>query len=156
MTLTLRPMTEDEFGPWYEGQFVGYREQLTEFARMTPEAAGRKARADLGSLLGEHGLASDGHSIYVLDEGGKSVGDLWVQEQERGGERFLWIYDVTVDPGRRGRGYGRQAMLLAEEEARRRGLPAVRLNVFGGNAIARSLYGSLGYAEDAVWMSKRV
>jgi ribosomal protein S18 acetylase RimI-like enzyme len=156
MTLTLRPMNEDEFGPWYAGQFVGYEEQLTEFARMPLEAARRKAKADLSSLLGERGLATEGHSIYVLDDEGKSVGDLWVHEQERAGERFLWVYDVTVDPDQRGRGYGRQAMLLAEEEARRRGLPAVRLNVFGGNAIARSLYGSLGYSEDAVWMSKHL
>jgi hypothetical protein len=98
MTLTLRPMNEDEFGPWYAGQFVGYEEQLTEFARMPSEAARRKAKADLSSLLGERGLATDGHSIYVLDDEGKSVGDLWVHEQERAGERFLWVYDVTVDP----------------------------------------------------------
>jgi ribosomal protein S18 acetylase RimI-like enzyme len=47
-------------------------------------------------------------------------------------------------------------MVLAEDEARRRGLDRVGLNVSGGNTAARSLYRSLGYAETAVEMSKRI
>ena len=50
----------------------------------------------------------------------------------------------------RGRGLGRRAMELAEEEANRRGLARIELNVFGGNEVARGLYRSLGYAEVAV------
>lgn len=156
MTLTLRPMIEDEFGPWYEELNGDYQEQLIAFAGMTPEAARQKAKADHDSLLGEGGLATEGHAVFVIEDEGSTVGDLWVHEQERGGERFLWVFFIRVDPDQRGRGYGKQGMVLVEEEARRRGLPAVRLNVFGGNAIARSLYGSLGYREDSVWMSKDV
>lgn len=156
MTLTLRPMTEDEFGPWFEQLRGEYEQHLIEWAHMSPEAAREKAKRDHDSLLGEEGLATEGHSLYVLDDGGATVGDLWVHEQERGGDRLLWIYYVRVAPEQRGRGYGKQAMRLAEEEARRRGLPAVHLNVFGGNAIARSLYRGLGYSEDSVWMSKDV
>jgi ribosomal protein S18 acetylase RimI-like enzyme len=47
-------------------------------------------------------------------------------------------------------------MLLAEEEARRRGIGRVALNVFGGNTVARRLYLSLGYEENAIAMSKSV
>ena len=47
-------------------------------------------------------------------------------------------------------------MLLAESEARRRGLDRVALNVFGGNEVARSLYRSLGYGENAIVMSKNL
>jgi ribosomal protein S18 acetylase RimI-like enzyme len=45
-------------------------------------------------------------------------------------------------------------MDLAEDEARRRGLERIHLNVFAGNTIARSLYESLGYQERSVSMSK--
>jgi len=45
-------------------------------------------------------------------------------------------------------------MLFAEEEASRRGVSRVSLNVFGGNDAARSLYRSLGYAELATLMRK--
>jgi RimJ/RimL family protein N-acetyltransferase len=45
-------------------------------------------------------------------------------------------------------------MLAFEACARQLGAKRVALNVFGGNAVARSLYASLGYAEEAVRMGK--
>jgi hypothetical protein len=45
-------------------------------------------------------------------------------------------------------------MLLAEDEARKRGRSRLELNVFGGNEVARKLYRSLGYVEAAVHMGK--
>jgi len=68
----------------------------------------------------------------------------------------LWVFDVHIEEAHRGHGYGKAAMLLAEDEARRRGLDRVSLNVFGGNRIARNLYCSLGYEEAAVVMPKAV
>ena len=47
-------------------------------------------------------------------------------------------------------------MEFAEDEARRRGIAKVALNVFGGNELARRLYVSLGYQETAVHMEKPV
>jgi ribosomal protein S18 acetylase RimI-like enzyme len=70
------------------------------------------------------------------------------------GQRSIFIYDVHIDDAQRGRGYGKAAMLLAEEEARRRGLDSVALSVFGGNTVARGLYTALGYVENAIAMSK--
>ena len=61
---------------------------------------------------------------------------------------------MEIGEEHRGRGYGRAAMLLAEEEARRRGLNRIELNVFGGNTIARNLYRSLGYVETSAQMAK--
>jgi GNAT superfamily N-acetyltransferase len=45
-----------------------------------------------------------------------------------------------VDDGHRGKGYGREIMLLAEQECRQRGLTSLRLTVFGrirGSAAVR-------------------
>jgi ribosomal protein S18 acetylase RimI-like enzyme len=47
-------------------------------------------------------------------------------------------------------------MLLVEEEARRRGFAEIRLNVFGGNETAYSLYRSLQYVEFTIGMRKRL
>jgi len=47
-------------------------------------------------------------------------------------------------------------MGLVEQEARRRGLARIELNVFAGNERARRLYRALGYGEVAVYMSKPV
>ena len=67
---------------------------------------------------------------------------------------MIFIYDVEIDEAHRGKGYGRAAMELAEEQARALGIGRIELNVFGGNEVARKLYLSLGYVETSVQMGK--
>ncbi len=90
----------------------------------------------------------------MIEVDGEPAGDLWLAEREETMEPCLFVYDIHLDE--ECRGYGRAAMLFAEEEARRRGIDRVALNVFGGNEVARGLYRSLGYEENAVAMSKEV
>jgi len=66
-----------------------------------------------------------------------------------------WLYDITIDPDERGKGFGRAAMVALESELRSLGHVTVTLNVWGGNVIARDLYTSLGYVEESVHMRKR-
>ena len=47
------------------------------------------------------------------------VGVLWLGEPYDGEPDALWVYDIEIDPDHRGRGLGRDPMLLAEAEARR-------------------------------------
>ena len=61
-----------------------------------------------------------------------------------------------MDEAHRGNGYGRELMLLAVVESRRRGLTALRLNVFGPNVVARQLDESLGYEMTSQNMAKRL
>jgi histone acetyltransferase (RNA polymerase elongator complex component) len=64
---------------------------------------------------------------------------------------------VEIDGHRSpGRGYGKAAMVFAEEEARRRGLTRIALHVGARNDVARKLYRSLGFEENDVAMSKPV
>jgi ribosomal protein S18 acetylase RimI-like enzyme len=81
---------------------------------------------------------------------------MWLGKREQQGRRFFWVWDVFVAEEHRGRGVGRQAMELAEQEARRQGLSRIELNVFGGNDAARSLYRSVGYEEVAIQMGKEL
>ncbi len=64
------------------------------------------------------------------------------------------MYSIEIAPEHRGRGFGRGAMRLFEDEVRRRGLSQANLTVLGGNEVARSLYRSRAYVERAVFMSK--
>jgi ribosomal protein S18 acetylase RimI-like enzyme len=68
----------------------------------------------------------------------------------------MWVWSVALDEEHRGRGLGRAAMLLAEDEARRRGATEIGLNVFGFNDVALGLYRSLGYESVSVQMRKVV
>ena len=148
-------MREDEWPAFVEVGKRQYAADMVENGGMTPQAAAEKAEQDFAGLLPE-GLATEGHFIYAIEdaETGSPVGRLWFAVREVWGESVAFLYDVYLEESVRGRGLGKQAMLLLEEEARARGLTRVSLNVFGGNTVARSLYRALGYAENAVWMSK--
>jgi ribosomal protein S18 acetylase RimI-like enzyme len=151
--LSLRPLRADEYAAWRDEEIAEYARDIAENGSTPPAAAQRKAREDMERILPD-GLATADHAIYVLNLGGAAVGRLWLAERVMDDRRALFIYDIHVDPAWRGRGLGRAAMLLAEDEARARGIGRIELNVFGGNAVARRLYLSLGYVERAVLMAK--
>src|SRR5689334_14027130 len=148
-------MREDEFAAWLPLLRERYAADMVEQAGMSPERADAKAADDIERLF-PGGRPSAEHSIYVIEADGEPVGDLWLTPRDETMEPCLFVYDITVDESHRGRGYGRAAMELAEEEARRRGIERIALNVFGGNVVARGLYRSLGYEENAVAMSKKL
>lgn len=149
----LRPITPEEFPAFAAVSKAGYAEGIEVHGGQRHEAAQQKAEADFPAVL-PLGLATPGHFIFIVEADGNAVGRLWLAERELGGRRVLYVYDISIDSDERGRGYGRAAMLLAEDEARARGVGRVELNAFGGNDVARGLYRSLGYVETAVQMAK--
>jgi GNAT superfamily N-acetyltransferase len=148
-------MRHDEFEEWLPRLRDDYANDIMRNGGASEADARTKAVVDIERLF-PNGQRSSDQFVFVVEADAEPVGDLWFAEREGDLGRGLWIYDVHIEEAYRGRGYGKEAMLLAEEEARRRGLSRVALNVFGGNAAARGLYQSLGYVETAVLMSKRV
>lgn len=103
-----------------------------------------------------------------------AAGAVWVVRAEDGlaglvvlephGDHLL-LDNIAVLPGRQGRGIGRRLMAFAEDEARRRGVPEVRLYTHALMHENLRLYPRLGYAEtgharqagyDRVFMTKRL
>lgn len=152
-TLRLRPMTPAEFPAFVAASKAGYAHDIEVHGGQTHEAAQQKAEADFPAVL-PLGLETPGHFIFVVEASGELVGRLWLAERQMGGRRTLFIYDISIDPEQQGRGYGRAAMRLAEDEARTLGIDRIELNVFGGNDVARGLYRSMGYVETSAQMRK--
>jgi len=150
--LAARPLRADEYDAWYRHVTDAYGEDIATNGLVERETARRKAERDMATILSS-GVETLNQLIMVLEADGVAVGHLWVGRREIDGRPVLYVWDIEIDPERRGRGYGRQAMRLAEETARAWGLTHIELNVFGGNQVARSLYRSLGYQERAVAMS---
>jgi ribosomal protein S18 acetylase RimI-like enzyme len=152
----MRPMRDDEFERWLPRMRDEYAQDMVQHGGASVDAAREQAAVDI------EGLFPDGHptpdqAVFVLEADGEAIGELWFAEREEPLERgALWIYQARIDDRYRGRGYGRAAMLLAEDEARRRGLSRVTFNVFGGNEVARNLFRSLGYVETALILEKPV
>lgn len=93
-------------------------------------------------------------------EDGVAAGALWIGPVEGQPEApgaiaaDWWVWEIEIAAASRGRGLGRAAMLLAEAEVLSAGGRTLGLNVFGGNAVARGLYESLGYGVTQVRMRK--
>jgi ribosomal protein S18 acetylase RimI-like enzyme len=155
VTVRLRVLRDDELPAYRASAERGYIDDISERGGVPRPLAEEKARRDFEQLWPD-GRPAAGQAIYAVEdaETHERVGFLWLAERDSQGRQVLWIYDIHVDEELRGRGHGRAAMGLVEEQARERGLARVELNVFGGNEVARTLYRSLGYEESAIWMGK--
>ncbi len=152
---TLRPLRDDEYDAWAARAEAGYAWSIEHEGGVDHDAALAKATTDVAALLSDR-LETADHSVFAVEDDARPLGSLWVAERELETGRALFVYALEIDEAFRGQGHGRAAMRLAEDEARRRGLDSVTLNVFGGNAAARGLYRSLGYEETAVFMRRHV
>jgi GNAT superfamily N-acetyltransferase len=147
-------MRDDEFAAWLPRMRTDYADSMTRYGGLPVATAEAKANSDVERLFPGEAPSPD-QSVFVLEADGERVGELWVAEShEPPNDDALWIYDIRIEESHRGRGYGREAMLHAEAVARSRGLGRIALNVFGRNEVARNLYRSLGYEENAVYMGK--
>jgi ribosomal protein S18 acetylase RimI-like enzyme len=151
--IRLRPATQAEFDDWQPRQEAGYAEHIAASGAMSPEEAREKARRDTERAF-PAGLDSPEQLVFRVLAGDEPVGVLWLAVPGPDDALMAWVYNIEIDPECRGRGYGRSAMLLAEGEARARGMTSIGLNVHGQNMVARGLYDSLGYEVTAQQMKK--
>ncbi|ARJ04469.1 hypothetical protein GCM10010988_32550 [Cnuibacter physcomitrellae] len=159
MGTALRPMPEDALAEWRANAEAHYLAERIA-AGDTPEYAAK--RVSQSREYFPDGRPAEGQLVFQVverDEGsGREtvVGALWIGLLEPEQPTAWWVLDVEIDEEHRGKGYGRAAMRLAEEEARARGGDRIGLNVFGPNTVARSLYDSLGYRVTATNMTKEL
>ncbi len=109
----------------------------------------------------DYGARVAAGEAWVLEEAGAVRGVVVLEEHAD----YLLLDNVAVEPARRGKGDGRALLDFAEAEARRRGLPEIRL--YTNELMERNiaLYAARGYAETErrrekgfrrVFMAKRV
>lgn len=154
MTVAVRLADDAELAAYLATSREGYIAERIR-AGDTPEAAARNADDSIGRAFPD-GRPAGGHLVLCVEDDGTRVGTLWVGPQSREAADRWWVWDIVIDPAFRGRGLGRQAMLLAEAEARAHGAVELGLNVFGHNEVAIALYRSLGYEVSAMQMRKPV
>jgi ribosomal protein S18 acetylase RimI-like enzyme len=154
--VSLQPMSADAWEAWRIESIRGYAEEKVRAGTWSADGAQQRAVDEFASLLPD-GQTTAGHEFRsVMTDAGEPVGVVWLAPQREIGRGAAFIYDIVIDPARRGRGYGRAAMEALEPLARSLGYDRIRLHVFGHNAVARNLYQSVGYTETDVQMEKRI
>lgn len=135
---------------------AAYERDLVTQAGLSPEQAATKTKTGWARLFPD-GRVAPGHELFAVEDDSRArrrpLDCRTGERRRREGAVRLFDRDRAEH---RGRGLGREAMLLFENEARSRRISGASLTVLGGNEIARSLYRSLGCIERAVFMSKDV
>jgi ribosomal protein S18 acetylase RimI-like enzyme len=151
----LRPLREDELGPYLGVLREAYLREIVDSGTMERVDAEKKVEADIAEQLSDGLRTPDTYLYAVEDDTGNAVGYLWwAKRPDQVGKPMAFVYDLWIHEDARGRGLGRAAMVALEDEVRRVGLDRIHLNVFGYNTPARRLYESLGYTEFSVHMGK--
>jgi ribosomal protein S18 acetylase RimI-like enzyme len=152
--LRLQPATADEIDAWLPRVAAEYAADIAASGSLPTQLARQKADNEIRAQRAP-GPARDSQLFFRLIDGEQLVGWLWLAVPVPGGDPAMaWVNYVQVDEEFRDRGYGTQAMLLAEEQAAARGMTSVGLNVLSSNTVARDLYDSLGYQVTAQQMKK--
>ena len=153
-TVSLVPMSPERYVTWHAYSIAGYAEENVTSGRWTPDEALANSERDFNALLPE-GLDTDGHELWsVVDGAGDEVGILWVGTDRR--PSYVFIYDIEMNPDRRGEGFGTATLLALEEWCRANGISKIGLHVFGHNQGAWRLYQRMGYVEKSVQMEKQL
>ncbi|HMV95493.1 MAG TPA: GNAT family N-acetyltransferase [Anaerolineales bacterium] len=151
----LIPMTQTEFDAFLEQVVPDYAADNVKAGYWSEEEALEKSRSEFMRLLPQ-GLQSENHYLYTLYDEDQAVGRIWMRANFDRPTKSGFVFELWVDEQFRGKGYGKQAMLLLEEKAREMGLKSIGLHVFGYNTVARGLYEKLGYEVSSLNMSKNL
>ena len=96
-----------------------------------------------GPMLDDYAARIAEGAVQVLEEDGRLVGLLVLLPEAD----HLLLDNVAVDPAAQGRGHGRRLVAAAEDEARRLGLPELRLYTHELMTENVVMYERLGFVE---------
>jgi ribosomal protein S18 acetylase RimI-like enzyme len=149
----LIPMTQTEYEVFLERTIPEYADDKVRAGDWVESEALERSRNEFLADLPQ-GIQTKNQYLYTLYDGDQAVGLIWLRANVDRPTQDGFILELYVDEKQRGRGYGKQAMLLIEEKARELGLKSIGLHVFGSNKVARNLYEAVGYEVTSVNMSK--
>jgi len=148
----LIPMAQTEYDVFLERAIPEYAADHVRAGNWLESESLEKSRKQFQELLPQ-GLNTEDNFLYTLYDGDEALGLIWLKVK-RHPLISGFIYNVFVEEKFRGKGHGRNLMLLLEEKARDMGLKSLALHVFGANTVARKLYEKIGYEITNVNMSK--
>ena len=155
MSIALVPMPAERFPAWLENSVAEYAADLMALGQSSDDA--RRAAERGMEVSFPYGAPTPGHHVFdIVADGGRVVGYLWIGASAGGSDTEWWLWDIFIEEDSRGKGWGRQAMIAAEDVAREHGITSVGLSVFGFNETAKHLYETLGYKVTSIKMSKAV
>lgn len=92
-------------------------------------------------MLDDHSARLAGNGITLIEENGETLGLISLEEELEA----LLIYSIAIRPGAQGRGLGRRLIAWAEDRARARGKPVLRLYTNALMTENQAIYRHVGF-----------
>ena len=123
-------MTDDEFAEWRPRSIESFASDLAQAMNRPLDAARVRAQAQFEEEL-SGGINTPGTwLLLILNKDRARVGTLWIGPHPQRRDA-AYVYDLEIEETARHRGYGRAAMLAAEDLVRSAGIHELGLSVFG-------------------------
>jgi ribosomal protein S18 acetylase RimI-like enzyme len=153
----LERMTPAEFEAYLQPAIAEYAADRIAVGNWAEAEALSRAQREFADLLPQ-GVATPNQHLFTIRDAAsaQAVGVIWLAVMSHFGQPSAFIYDLRIFDDFQRRGYGMQAMLAVEHEARALGMNRIGLHVFGHNAAAQALYLKLGYTITNVNMAKHL
>lgn len=158
MDFRFEPATESDWPHIIEWQaeiaWVGLGSKRQ--AETDPATLCERVARQVAQLRADEGFPNQ--ALMARTAGGEPAGFVWVARthNDRTGQVEASLLGQYVAKPYRDQGLGGQLLELAEDWARRQGLPCLCLFVGADNTIAQRLYRSLGYEVQSLRMAKRL
>ena len=146
MTVTLRPMTTEEFEAFRQWSVAQQARELMEEGCISYDAAIQEAAAEVARMLPQ-GLHTPGNFLMTVTETDRneSVGFVWTLHEETHGRQQSFLCDFAIWEPMRRKGYATAALHLAQQQASDAGCQESVLFVSDRNEAAKALYRKCGY-----------
>ena len=146
MSVIIREMTPKEYEIFYRWSVEHHAAELTQEEYLNPEEAIRETKKEVASML-PYGRDTKDHHFWTIEEArsGETAGFIWTIYEKTNGRKQCFLCDFAVWESKRRRGYGTEALRLAEKKAKADGCLECVLFVADRNTAADALYRHSGY-----------
>jgi Acetyltransferases len=149
--VTLEPLEQEDFDRFLEQEIRGYAEDHVRNGNWPAEGALERSKQEFEHYLPD-GIHSKDQYLYSIIDDQTKIGVLWVKVKDQ----KAFIYDFVIDEAFRGKGYGKQALMVMDEKLKSMGVESVGLHVFGDNITAQELYKKMGFQITDIQMKKEL
>lgn len=155
--ILLRPMRDSEYPAYLDYFIPDYATEISSNYGLSDVDALAQAKREIATDL-PHGVDTSGQVLLCLVDptGGPDnvIGYLWYRPNLP--MRSAYISDFHIFAAHQGKGFGKQALKVLEEELKRKGFEQIKLRVAEDNKRAKHVYEVTGFRVSGVNMSKTI
>lgn len=154
--IQLNPMTTKDFDQFYERLLIDYTKDTVLAFKMDHAEASEFANKQIKEMLAQGQKTPQNEFYTIVDENFGSCGQLWLLLKENKNSKTLFIADIFIYEGMRGKKIGSRVLKWVDDHARKLGCSSVSLHVFGHNLRAYELYKKSDFHPYSIGMRKEL